>query len=96
MPTATKKGDGKGEKARRRRNGRVEVESSRVESRGIKNVGGCTPRANERGPRRQSQKQRAEVWAWECNGRSGQAKQAIEQMISDAQADTRSLIGGLR
>jgi hypothetical protein len=91
MATATKKGDGKGEKARRRRNGRVEVES-----RGIKNVGGSTPRANERGPRRQSQKQRAEAWAWECNGRSGQAKQAIEQMISDAQADTRSLIGGLR
>jgi hypothetical protein len=73
---------------------------SRVESRGIKNVSGCTvhqERTNEgpdvSGSGRSREQQRGRGDAMDDRG---QAKQAIERMISDAQAETRSLIGGLR
>ncbi|PMD63433.1 uncharacterized protein K444DRAFT_626797 [Hyaloscypha bicolor E] len=96
LQTATKKGADKGEKARRRRNGRVEVGSSRVERNKEREWLYDQERTNE-GPEgrvaaAEAESSRVGVG---CNGRSGQAKQAIERMISDAQAETRSLIGGV-
>jgi hypothetical protein len=66
LQTATKKGADKGEKARRRRNGRVEVGSGRVE-RNKEREWLYTKSERTRARRQwQWQKQRAAGWAWDA------------------------------